>query len=195
MANQSNDEPSSDEEASATAAPHLAKPETEEEKQKRLAIDEAKKTYRATLVALQEKMHDAYDKTVLTLSGGAFGVSVIITKDLIGVNHTIHLWLLVFAWAFWILSMVSVLFSYSESAKKMAAMIDLVDGSNVEEKTSKLLNGSIELLNKCSGLFFICGLVTFTAFIALNINQRQPGATAPNAKVLQCNCYKEKPAE
>jgi hypothetical protein len=70
--------------------------------------------------------------------------------------------------------MIAVLFSYSESAKKMAEMIEIVDGQRVEEKTSRTLNASINILNRCSGAFFVIGLVAFTVFISINMSNSKP---------------------
>jgi hypothetical protein len=38
-------------------------------------VDDQDREYRAQLVAVQRKSEEAFDKTVVTLSGGALGVS------------------------------------------------------------------------------------------------------------------------
>jgi hypothetical protein len=126
------------------------------------------KEYRTTLVTLEEKMQAAYDGTVLTLSGGALGISLVIIKDIIG-DKIIYAPLALAAWIFWILSMGAVLWSYAESAKSMSLMIAKVDADDVRKDTSHLLNRIIQLLNRWSGVFFLIGLVLFTCFVSFNI--------------------------
>ncbi|WP_134984071.1 hypothetical protein [Xanthomonas axonopodis] len=48
--------------------------------------DEVDPEYRQWLVVAEQKAQEDYDKTVLTLSGGALGISFAFVKDIVGQN-------------------------------------------------------------------------------------------------------------
>ena len=80
---------------------------TEEKKQSDQLAD-----YRKWLVAAEQKSQEDFDKTVLTLSGGALGVSFVFLKDVIGPQPIVMSCFLMVAWAAWAFSTFSVLTSY-----------------------------------------------------------------------------------
>jgi hypothetical protein len=68
--------------------------------------------YREHLVQALQKAHEDFDKTVLTLSGGALVVSITFVKDIVGPGSVIHKGLLMLSWFCWGISVTSVLISY-----------------------------------------------------------------------------------
>jgi hypothetical protein len=57
--------------------------------------------YRKHLQTAEQKSQEDFDKTVLSLSGGALGISFIFLKDVIGPNPVVSPNLLFTAWVAW----------------------------------------------------------------------------------------------
>lgn len=131
---------------------------------------EEKKQYRASLTALLEKMQAEYDKTVLLLSGGAIGISMTFTKDLVGKDEVLSArWLLV-AWLCWGLSVSAILASFFASAKAMERAIRRVDQRLLyAEPVGGYFDSLTRALNAAGGILFFLGLVAMTLFVHFNI--------------------------
>ncbi len=92
--------------------------------------------YRNHLVLAEQKSQDDFDKTVLSLSGGALGISFAFVKDMIGENPIVHptwLWL---SWVIWAFSSLAVLASFFMSHLARAAV-----ASGARELQVNLLTG------------------------------------------------------
>jgi len=72
-------------------------------------VDKNLESYRATLIDTLRLLNEAYDKMLVTLSGGALGLSIIFLKDVLAVEAIKHPRLLVSAWILFILSLSGVL--------------------------------------------------------------------------------------
>src|SRR5438552_1062864 len=83
--------------------------------------------YRASLQKLEQDMQREYDKAVMALSGGAFGVSLTFLKDVVGTSHIAEPFFLLIAWIAWGLSVTCVLFSYFTSTLALRAALEQVD--------------------------------------------------------------------
>ncbi len=86
--------------------------ETEEPATEEVVLDDAMFEYRNHLVLAGQKAQEDYDKAVMTLSGGALGISFAFLKDIVGPGDLLNETLLFFAWISWGLSVTAVLFSY-----------------------------------------------------------------------------------
>jgi hypothetical protein len=65
--------------------------------------------YRRTLTALQQDSQVDYDKAILTLSGGALGISFAFFDNISAKVPTLHAGFLVGAWLSWALSLTAAL--------------------------------------------------------------------------------------
>ncbi len=63
--------------------------------------------YRHQLVILEQQSQTNFDKTLLTLAGGALGVSFAFVKDFLGGRPPTLAVLLLVAWLCWVLSLAS----------------------------------------------------------------------------------------
>src|SRR4051812_17758561 len=77
--------------------------------------DESDNQYRDLIEKGAQKSQSDYDKAVLTLSGGALGVSIAFVKDIVG-KDAHHSYYLTAAWLLWGVSCAAVLLSYYSSA-------------------------------------------------------------------------------
>jgi hypothetical protein len=132
--------------------------------------EEPMKAYRDSLLSLKEKMEAQYDKAVLTLSGGAIGISITFTKELIGKDHLNAPNWLVTAWLCWSASLAAILWSFYTSAKAMETAILQTDQHALyRERRGGIFDWLTRYLNAIAGALFIFGLVSITVFVRLNL--------------------------
>jgi len=126
------------------------------------------KEYRSQLIIAEQKAQEAYDKSVLTLSGGAFGISFAFVDKFINSNPNNVLWLLL-AWSAWSLSIISILFSFFFSNKAMRKAIEQVDSRTIyNEPVGGHYSKITSTLNVLGGLFFLMGAIFIIVFVCLN---------------------------
>ena len=131
-----------------------------------LSSEDAK--YRDQLVATAEKSQELFDRTLLTLSGGALGVSFAFIKQFLGQGPLLDRASLVDAWAAWVGSLVVSLLSHYASTLAHQRAITDVD-HNRDGKLGKTLNWSVRLLNALSLAGFLSGLYFMAAFVRENL--------------------------
>ena len=127
--------------------------------------------YRNWLVNAEQKSQEQFDKTVLSLSGGALGVSFVFLKDVIGPQPISHPIFLLSAWTAWALSTFSVLFSYHLSHLALRYAISQVDDGTIYEGTP---GGTFAVwtnrLNKAGLFLFSIGVICITIFVSYNLS-------------------------
>ncbi len=132
-------------------------------------MDEQLKQYRQHLVLAEQKAQEAYDKTVLSLSGGALGISfAFVDKFLTGdtVNSTGYL---VSAWFCWGVSVAVVLASHFFSQRSLRKAIGQVDAAEIYIRTpGGILSRFTDICNIAGGIFFLAGLVLMILFVNAN---------------------------
>jgi hypothetical protein len=87
--------------------------------------------YRQALLPAEQKAQEDCDKTVVSLSGGALGVSFAFVKDLLADRAPACLWLLEVAWLAWGLSVTAILVSYFTSRFALRRAIHQVDDRSI----------------------------------------------------------------
>ena len=113
----------------------------------------------------------SFDKAILSLSTVSLGFTFAFLKS---INHIIFKRLLYFSWSLFILSILSVLLTFIFLQKHSIHRIQFLsseiteDNNNITEThwTDKLL----VILQYICVLSFIFGLILFTIFVAININ-------------------------
>lgn len=140
-------------------------------------MDESLQQYRAHLIAAEQKSQDDYDKTIVSLSGGALGVSFVFLKDIIGAAPVRYSGLLLAAWICWGVSISSVLFSFFASNLALRRAITQVDA---EKTYVERVGGKFDLitavLNVLGGVLFLAGVILIAFLVWYNlevINVRQ----------------------
>jgi hypothetical protein len=136
---------------------------------KRAVLDEIGLEHRRYLRDAEVKSQEEYDRTVITLSGGAIGVSFAFLKDLVGtVSEAKALYLAFGAWVLWGLAIALVLISMyfgTEALKLARCQLDAADAS----KPGGAFASATILLNPLSGTAFMVGLILMVAFVARNV--------------------------
>lgn len=121
--------------------------------------DSAFDEHRRLLISLEQKAQDDYDKTIVSLSGGALAISLVFIKDIVGKAEPALVWTVIVAWGFWAASIAIVVISYFSSRMAMRKAIDQLD-RNDSGHIGGLASKVTQSLNVMSGLFFVVGIVT-----------------------------------
>lgn len=125
--------------------------------------------YRNWLVAAEQKAQEDFDKTVLTLSGGALGISFVFLKDVIGPNEVQHSGFLLSAWIVWAFSTFSVLASYYLSHLALRRAISQVDKGAIYNQTPGGVFACLTAaLNAVGAILFLLGVCFITIFAGIN---------------------------
>ena len=130
---------------------------------------EEKQIYWKKLEELEEKVHAGYDKTVITLSGGALGLSLTFIKN-ITVEKALERYLAHYAVSFWGFSLSSLLLAYFcgilayKRAKKM-----LLKNKLNEKNPGEIYAHLTNIFSALGGIAFILGVIYIVRFINKNI--------------------------
>lgn len=126
--------------------------------------------YRQSLIAAEQTMQGEYDKGVLTLSGGALGLSLVFLKDVVGANPLVHSGCLLAAWIAWGLSIAFVLASYFTSTKALRRAVLETDAQTIYMTLAQ--SGwatATQWLNALGGACFFIGILLLVIFVAFNL--------------------------
>ena len=132
-------------------------------------IQETNKEFRNQLSGDAQTSQDNYDKTVITLSGGALVLSVTFVKE-VAKNHLINTALLTTAWVSWSCSLFFMLLSFFTSHHAINYAIKQLDKGKTEyEDLASCASTLTKVLNVLGGLAFIVGIVAFLYFAHTNM--------------------------
>jgi hypothetical protein len=123
-------------------------------------------SYRDLLQKLEQDSQSSYDKTVLTLSGGALGVSFAFVKDIIGDSPVKFSVALTIAWIMWVFSVACVLFSFLFSQQALKRAVDQIDDGKTPDN---FFNKVTACLNIASGILFLFGVISIIVFVTNNV--------------------------
>ena len=144
-------------------------PDSEEEQTQEEMETTRRHEYWKTLYEAEGVSQDSYDKTLITLSGGALGLSLTFVEKLVGAGDSKSEWLLVVAWTLWSLCLTTVLASFWLSQKALRRSLRVLsDGKSPEEAEKSRFSTLTEWANGTSGVFFLLGLFAMIWFVFLN---------------------------
>ena len=143
--------------------------------------------YRALLVQTWQKTQDDIDKAILSLSGGALGVSFVFLKDIVGPAGTHKSGFLFAAWIAWTISCALTLLSFLTSRRAFAKQIKILDdeiagivaqpspGSGRLRRAGRWcvsaagLNFCTSAFNSFAATLFVIGAILMIIFTAYNL--------------------------
>jgi hypothetical protein len=133
-------------------------------------MDKKLEEYRNLLIAADQKAQEDFDKTVLSLSGGALGISFAFVKDIIGSKPTIQPEFLLAAWVSWGLSVTFVLSSFYFSQQALRQAIKQVDNQEIYKRSpGGLFSRVTAIFNALGGLLFLIGVISMVVFVSYNL--------------------------
>jgi hypothetical protein len=115
------------------------------------------------LTDLHEKVTDSFDRAVMTLSGGALGISIAFIHDVAPLPT--HKWALVFAWAAFAASLLTILWSFLTSERAIVRIVAQHDDEREEIPRGRLT----DYLNWVSAGTFVIGVIFLVLFALVNV--------------------------
>lgn len=132
---------------------------------------------RKILVNEEGEASRIYDKYLLTLSGGAFGLSITVVRYMI--PHPVNTWILLISWILFVLAMICTLVSLHTAQAGMRRQMEILkhdyEGRVGNGLTANLPGRSTSILNLCSLIFFGAGVLFLAGFIFVNIHSEEGG--------------------
>lgn len=126
------------------------------------------KKYRASLIDTLRFLNESYDKLLVTLSGGALGISIAFLKDIVKLESVSHPNLLLFAWLAFVLSLAAVLGGLMFGIEAYRKAINQVDSGTIyREKVGgkhSLLTRALRIGSACLLLIGLFMLATFAFY-------------------------------
>lgn len=132
---------------------------------------------RKSLVDAEREQSQLFDKAILTLAGGAFGLSLTFIKDMISNHKPIQIYWLILAWTCFCASMLSTLISFLTSQNACSTQRATLEAEYFENHTKQ--NGKCNVTNSAamwtrylnwfSILTFIAGTVCLSIFSIVNL--------------------------
>lgn len=148
--------------------------------------------YRKQLVAAEQKSQEDFDKTVLSLSGGALGISFVFLKDVVGEKPIVDHAYLLSAWICWGLSTLAVLASYYMSHLALREAITQVDKGTIYGQTpGGRYASATAVLNAVGAVLFLFGVLSITLFASSNFSSK--GESNVRAKVTSASASASAP--
>ena len=128
------------------------------------------KDYRAFLMNAAQKESAAYDQAVMTLSGGALGISITFIHDIAPAPKAGTIWLLGIAWCFLALSIAAILISKLTSQWALQKAIRQVDDGTIgQQRPGARFAVWTRSLNVTAGMAFLLGVIFLAWFTVTNV--------------------------
>jgi hypothetical protein len=139
--------------------------------------------HRDKLDQLRVSQLTAFDASIITLSSGALGLSVILLTAFAAIVKPVGLGWLFASWAIFVATIVMNLISYVTGAKAAENEIVALDSEMRKEskKSKNLWAGATRLLNGSVIVLFPFGAAFLLAFSALNAVAVEPKSSATSA--------------
>ena len=126
--------------------------------------------YRDWLVKAQYEGSKSYDRAVMTLSGGALGVSIAFLRDVVPTPNPSSLWALQCGWTALTMSLVAIFVSIWTSQRALLKAIEQCDAGEITEGPVGGDAGILtDWLNTLAGFAFIFGVAFLLFFVFTNL--------------------------
>ena len=133
-------------------------------------MDDELKEYRKQLLETEQKVGESFHKTILTLSGGALGISFVFIKNVVGKGSIISPNFLIYSWGLFTISLASVLLAQYFGILSYRRAIKQVDKNTIyNEHPGGIWALLMPILNFFSTFSFISGVVLLLIFGFKNI--------------------------
>jgi len=137
-------------------------------------------SYRQLLVTLEHSSQEKYDQAIMTLSGGALGITFAFVKDVASPANDVSCFWLLAAWFSWGVSVTAVLFSFFFSQCALRTAINQVDNrTHRKQRLGGSWNVITAVLNVLGGVAFLLGVICFSVFTAQAMRDKKE--VAPTA--------------
>jgi hypothetical protein len=125
--------------------------------------------YRSQLIALEQKAQESYDKTVLTLSGGALGVSFAFVSNFVERDSMVCPGLLFSAWVAWAFSLACALASHFASCLALRRAVQELDRDRSVQRPGRRYDRFTGFFNLTAGVLCVAGMLLLVTFVWRNV--------------------------
>lgn len=126
--------------------------------------------YRNQLINLLGKAEEAIDRSLLSLSGGALGISFAFISDIVNIKIAENKSYLFCSWVCWVVSIIATLVSMYLSPFALRKTIDQVDNGSINEQhPGGTYDHMIKVLNALGIISFLGGIIFVIIFVNKNI--------------------------
>jgi hypothetical protein len=144
------------------------KPANATEKEYELYLEE-----RRVLVAAQRETAASFDKAILTLASGAFGVSIVFLKDIVPKPLPNTLSLLGWSWMFFAASLATILIGFLSSQSACTRQIDVCEGELLRNEKAKNRWATVTYVCNWASILMVLMAFGFSgAFVYFNYLRR-----------------------
>lgn len=131
---------------------------------------QSRSAYREWMVQTSYKVSESYDKAVMTLSGGAFAISMTFIHDIAPSPDPRTLLPLALAWASFGISIASILISKLTSQWAIAKAIQQFDAGTIDhQRPGRAYALATSILNIAAGGTFLTGAALLAGFAVANL--------------------------
>jgi len=149
-------------------------------------MDSKNLEYRNLLISTQHQLNDSYDKLVVTLAGGALGLSIAFLKDIVSLEIATHKWLLIFSWLLFIVSLASIFCEILFGIEAYKKAVNQLDSKTIrEEKVGGLFSSLTKWFSRIAAITLVTGLLTISVFIYLNVGSKYESKTGTQTTTQQ----------
>jgi hypothetical protein len=128
--------------------------------------------YRKHVMLAEQKAQEDFDKTVITLSGGALGVSFAFIGNVIRDKPLVNEEFLFYAWWSWAASVSFVLVSYFLSIRSLrTALRQAYAGSIHTQRPGRTYAIATDVCNIVGGVLFFVGILLIAIFVRHNLGK------------------------
>jgi hypothetical protein len=126
--------------------------------------------HRRHLLQLEQLSQTAFDKTMVSLAGGALAISFAFVKDFLRPQPPTHVGILLAAWLCWVATLAIILTSHYFSVIAIRKAVDQIDsGKSHQQHTGGIADWVTAGLNLVSLFTFLAGLVLAGFFVHANL--------------------------
>ena len=130
---------------------------------------------RRALIGDKKLPSDLFDKTLVTLSGGSLGLSLLVLKQIAPTPSVTSLWLLGGAWLGFSIALVIILISFLLSQNAVQRQIDILDseynsGTTPSKNSSNRWTWLTGKANVLALIAFVTGVLLFASFSIANLH-------------------------
>ncbi len=129
--------------------------------------------YRQALISASQQSQQAYDRHLLSLSGGGLAISFVFLDKVIGHLTPIKPGLLLLSWFSWGFCILCVLASFFFSERACRIAISQVDkGSIYDRPVGGFSDKATLVFNVVAGLAFCVGVFQLSMFVHANLTRK-----------------------
>lgn len=131
-------------------------------------------SFRDYLLKSQISNSENFDKSILSLSSAALGLSLAFIKDIVKLQNVQAVLLLKLSWILFTVAIISTVISFATSQKSITLQLDYAEKYYLEEKFEYLTKKNswkniTILLNSISGVIFVLAIILTVIFVILNM--------------------------